>query len=541
MPQVSLRHFEIAAADIGANGDNDTLPFDVDVRFVNERQGQLAELAWQFFERLRGEQDDSLRGTMRSLPIFYERILVPAGAAGFRISTKIHPFWNIYLNGLGVAIAEAHEPQRHERAHSYRFAPEGSKLFRKESTWRTFREACIEDASRASETAVVVQTDITSFYEHVYHHRIKSLIDDLFPEEPKLALQVDLLLSKFSTGRSFGLPVGGQCARILAELLLSEVDKSLSDEGLTWRRYVDDFVLVAESQQAAYGALAKLSHSLADYGLTLNRTKTSFLSAKHFSTYVKAQLTGGDEQGSKLREIDLHFDPYSDTPDADYQELKETVGSLDIQTLLDLELNKSQPDTFLVAQIGRTLKLHPPEVALQLCKTLLSPRNLHAFRASWSTIMRGIAAVRGDDSFLEIFDGLDELLDDIPQASAHLLAAEASCLHYLRTLRFKKTQRRGEFIRGLFRSDSSTVRRACIDCWRQWNDRNSFFFARGRWGNLDPEQQRMLWLAAIDFNEDGRHFQLQEKRNAKTSWRLGLEREGDALVFADIYMDWCAP
>src|SRR5690606_26757611 len=136
---------------------------------------------------------------------------------------------------------------------------------------------------------------------------------------------------------------------------------------------------------------------------------------------------------------------------------------------------------------------------LQLCKTLLSPRNLHAFRASWSTIMRGIAAVRGDDSFLEIFDGLDELLDDIPQTSAHLLAAEASCLHYLRTLRFKKTQRRGEFIRSLFRSDSSTVRRACIDCWRQWNDRNSFFFARGRWGNLDPEQQRMLWLAAIDF------------------------------------------
>src|SRR5690606_16427726 len=143
-------------------------------------------------------------------------------------------------------------------------------------------------------------------------------------------------------------------------------------------------------------------------------------------------------------------------PDADYQELKETVGSLDIQTLLDLELNKSQPDTLLVAQIGRTLKLHPPEVALQLCKTLLSPRNLHAFRASWSTIMRGIAAVRGDDSFLEIFDGLDELLDDIPQTSAHLLAAEASCLHYLRTLRFKKTQRRGEFIRSLFRSDSST-------------------------------------------------------------------------------------
>jgi len=536
-----LAHFSVAAADVGANGDNDTLPFDVDVRFVNEKQQDLAELAWQFFTRLRVLPDDELRGRMRSLPVFFERILVPAGAAGFRISTKIHPFWNIYLNGLGAAIAEAHEPNRHERAHSYRYAPEGSKLFKKECSWRAFREACVSDVSEAAETAIVVQTDITSFYEHVYHHRVKSLIDALFPDEPNLSLQVELLLSKFSSGRSFGLPVGGQCARILAELFLSEVDKSLSDEGLIWRRYVDDFVVVAESQQAAYGALAKLSHSLADYGLTLNRTKTSFLASKHFTSYVKTQLGGNDDQGSKLREIDLHFDPYSDTPDADYQELKETVGSLEVQALLDLELNKSQPDTFLVAQIGRTLKLHPPEVALQLCKTLLSPRNLHSFRASWSTIMRGISAVRGDDTFDDIFEGLDDLLDDIPDSSAHLLASDASCLHYLRSLRFRKTLRRGVFIRQLFRtSESTTVRRACIDCWRQWRDRSSFFFARGRWGSLEPEQQRMLWLAAEDFNEDGRHFQMQERRNAITSWELGLEEETDSLVFSKIYMQWCS-
>lgn len=542
MQQVRLDHFQRAAADIGANGDNDTLPFDVDVRFVNEKQSELAALAWDFFQKLRSLPEETLRGKMRSLPVFYERLLVPAGASGFRISTKIHPFWNIYLNGLGVAIAEAHEPTRHSRAHSYRYSTTGTKLFNTESSWRSFREASIADSEQAVDTAIIVQTDITSFYEHVYHHRVKSLIDELFPQEPSLALQVDLLLGKFSAGRSFGLPVGGQCARILAELLLSEVDKALSDEGLTWRRYVDDYVLICDSQQAAYQALAKLSHALADYGLTLNRTKTTFLTSKHFAAYVMTQLGGNDDQASKLREIDLHFDPYSDRPDEDYQELKETVGSLDVQTLLDLELNKSHPDTFLVAQIGRTLKLHTPVVALQLCQTLLSPRNLHAFRASWSTIMRGIAAVRGDYSFVEIFEGLDALLDDIPTSSGHLLASDASCLHYLRTLRFKKTERRGVFIRQLFReSESVTVRRACIDCWRQWHDRGSFFFTRNKWGSLDPEQQRMLWLAAGEFEEDGDAFRKQERRNALTSWELGLEREGDTVVFAKVYMQWCSP
>lgn len=539
MSLVSLAHFQRAAADVGENGDNDTLPFDVDVRFVKDKQAELANLAWKFFQLLRAFPEDQLRGAMRSLPVFFERLLVPAGPAGFRIATKIHPFWNVYLNGLGVAIAEAHEPQRHQRVHSYRFASQGDKLFDPSCSWRIFREACAEEVQNFDETAIVVQTDITSFYEHVYHHRVKSLVDDLLPDEPNLGLQVDLLLGKFSSGRSFGLPVGGQCARILAELLLSEVDKALTDEGLVWRRYVDDFVLVTESQQAAYKALAVLSHALADYGLTLNRTKTTFLSSKHFTSYVSTQLGGGDEMGSKLREIDLHFDPYSDNPDADYAELKETVGTLEVQALLELELNKSQPDTFLVAQIGRTLKFHSPDVALQLCKTLLSARNLHAFRASWPTIMRGVQVIRADEIFIEIHDGLDELLDEIPAHSSHLLAADANCLHYLRTLRMRKTEKRGVYVKQLFRgSQSVTVRRSCIECWRQWRDRNSFFFVRNKWGSLEPEQQRMLWLAAGNFDEDGSAFRKQEKRNALASWGLGLEDGVAGPSFAEIYLKW---
>jgi reverse transcriptase-like protein len=540
MPAVTLAHFERATADVGANGDNDTLPFDIDVKFVNEQQEQIAEIAHAFYERLSRLPEDDLRGQIRALDVFAERLLVPAGSSGFRIATKIHPFWNVYLNGLGIAIAETHEPLRQSRAHSYRYVSEGPKLFDQDSSWRAFREASVAEVENVGEGAVVVQTDITSFYEHVYQHRIASLIDDLFPSEPTLALQVDRFLGKLASGRSFGLPVGGQCSRILAELLLSEIDKALTDEGIAWHRYVDDFVLIAESQEDAYHALAKLSHMLADYGLTLNRTKTTFLTGKHFVDYVRTQLGANDEEANKLREIDLHFDPYSDTPREDYEELRDTVESLDVRTLLDLELRKAQPDTFLVAQIGRTLKLHSPAVALHLCSTLLSPRNLHAFRASWSTIMRGIAAVRGDEGFQEISSGIDDLLDSIPTSSPHLIASDASCLHYLRTLRFKKTEARGQFVRGLYQTtQSQTIRRACIDCWRQWRDRGSFFFVRNRWNAMGHEQQRMLWLAAGEFGEDGRNFRLQERRGALAGWRLGFEDAADRYEFAQLYLSWC--
>ena len=536
---VTLAHFQRAAVDVGANGDNDMLPFDVDVNFVKEKQGDIAQLAFSFYERLRALSAEHVRGKVRELDVFFERLLVPAGASGFRISTKIHPFWNVYLNGLAVAVAEAHEPLRQARAHSYRFSAAGESLFDRGSSWRSFREACIADCEAAGEDAVVVQTDITSFYEHVYHHRIESLVAALLPGEQNFAIQLDRFLGKFSSGRSFGLPVGGQCSRILAELLLSEVDKGLSDEGLIWRRFVDDFVLIAPDQEAAYSALARLSHVLADYGLTLNRTKTSFLKGRHFIDYVRTQLGGENQEAAKLREIDLHFDPYSDAPVEDYEELKETVESLQVQTLLDLELNKAQPDAFLVAQIGRTLRLHSAEVALQLCTTLLSPRNLHAFRASWSTIMRGVAAVRADAQLGEISTGIDVLLDEIPRSSPHLLEADASCLHYLRTLRFRRTAERGRYLRELYRqTQSQTIRRACIDCWRQWGDRVSFFHVRNQWATLSQGQQRMLWLAAREFDEDGRNFRMQERRSASAAWALGLELPGELVTFARLYMDW---
>lgn len=537
MGSVALEHFKRAAADIGANGDNDTLPFDVDVRFVKDCQDELATVAFRYFEHLAGLNKVRAKHAVNALEVFSERLLVPTGASGFRIATKIHPFWNIYMNGLAVAIAEAHEPSRSDRAHSYRYVSSGDRLFDRSCSWRAYREACIRECETVGEGAVVVQTDIASFYEHIYHHRIENFIDDYFGGS-NVAAQLDRFLSKLASGRSFGLPVGGQCSRVLAELLLSAVDRTLDDAGVKWRRYVDDFVLITESQAEAYRALAILSHALADYGLTLNKSKTTFLTGKHFCDYVRTQLGGEDEEANKLREIDLHFDPYSDTADSDYEELKETVESLEVRTLLDLELNKAQPDAFLVAQIGRTLKLHSPSVALQLCRTLLSPRNLHAFRASWSTIMRGIAAVRSDEEFVEIEDGLDKLLDEVPERSGHLLLAEASCLHYLRAVRFKRTESRGRFVLSVYNTtESQTVKRACIDCWRHWRDRSSFTRVRNRWGKISAEEQRMLWLAGGVFGDDGINFRAQEKRSTASSWALGVEASG-AGDFAEIYRSW---
>lgn len=525
MLKPTLHHFERAAREIAAHGDNDTLPFDLDVRFCRDQADALAAIAFGFYRELRDGPAKECHDRIAAMHVYSERLIAPSGPAGFRVVTKIHPFWNIYLNGLAIAIAEALEPQREPHAHSYRFLPDGGEqLFDPNRSWRAFKEATVLHANSVGPDAVAAQTDISSFYEHVSHHYIENVINNLGGDGKQVSKQVNALLGKLSAGRSFGLPVGGQGARVLAELLLNEVDSALTAAGVKWNRYVDDYVLIAANTADAYRALGVLAQCLMDYGLSLNKSKTVFLSSKHYRDYVNSQLGGGDDEAVKLRTIDLKFDPYSDNPDEDYESLKETVETLEVRRLLNRELEKALPDTFLVAQIGRTMRLHEPFIALEIASTLLDATNLHAFRSSFSTIMRGIANLRADARFASIHDGIDRLLDAVPIHSAHLLKVDTSLLHYMRCLRFSSTPQRTQYVRSLYDTTQlDTVRRACLDCWRNWGDRTGFNYLRNRWHQMTAESQRLFWLATYKFGDEGDAARRQFRHATAQAWALGVE------------------
>lgn len=538
MINVHIGHFTRAALEIGQFGENDTLPYDVDAAFIKDKATDLAHIAFDLFQTIDGMPVNDAKGFVSGLIVGAERLLVPSGSQGFRITTKIHPFWNMYLNGIGLAIAEENEGNRSSRAHSYRLGRDSPAFFDKTKSWRSYKEATLLESRLQADGCVVVQTDISNFYEHIYHHRLESIVNELAGAGSTVGAQIDRFLSKLAAGRSFGLPVGGQCARILAEVMMTAIDRSLTDADIVWHRYVDDFTLICSSQQEAYQALSELSHTLADYGLSLNRSKTTTLSAKHYIDYVAAQLGEGEDSSLALRELDLHFDPYSDAARVEYEKLKKSLETIDIQFLLDLEKTKSQPDNFVMAQIGRALKYQEPKMAVQLCATLLDPRNLDSFRASWSKIMRGVFSVRANPDFLLVFDQIDELLDRLPATVPHLLTPEANVLHFLRTIRFARTNARGAFVRRVYdNTGSQSVKRACIDCWKHWHDVPSYTRLRNQWQNLGADEQRMLWLALDSFGDDGRFAKGQLKRTLAEAWRLGFEN-GASRTFASCYVDW---
>ena len=536
--KVTQDHFRRAAFEIGQSGENDVLPYDIDAAFVRDKSEDLSKICFDLFQSIEAMSGVEAASFVNGLTIGSERLLAPSGSHGFRITTKIHPFWNLYLNGLGLAIAEANEEFRSARVHSYRLGGDPSTFFDKSKSWRTYKEATLKEEALKSEYCVVIQTDISSFYEHIYHHRLENIVDGLGAGRSRVAVQIDRILSKLSAGRSFGLPVGGQCARVLAEVMMTPIDLSLSDAEIIWHRYVDDFTLICTSQQNAYAALSTLSHSLADYGLSLNRTKTTFLNARHYVEYVNAQLGFGDAASINLRELDLHFDPYSDAARGEYEQLKKSFEDIDIQFLLDLEKEKSHPDNFVLAQIGRALKFQEPKMAAQLCATLLSPKNLDSFKSSWSKIMRGVYSVRANAEFEAVYQQIDDLLDKVPEGASHLLIPEANTLHYLRVIRFKRTDIRGRLVRSIYtKSSSQAVKRACIDCWRHWNDGASFTRLRNQWQNLGADEQRMVWLAAGNFGDDGNHARKQLRKSLNQVWRLGFET-GNGTTFASCYEEW---
>lgn len=140
--------FMRAAREVGAHGDNDTLPFDGDARFVKAKAASLAYIANNLYQELAATSPSAAKATLWGLEPFSERLLVATGTAGFRVVTKIHPFWNVYLNGIGVTVARASEGERSHRACSYRFLAtnDAVEIFDRSYSWRKFREGCISSA-----------------------------------------------------------------------------------------------------------------------------------------------------------------------------------------------------------------------------------------------------------------------------------------------------------------------------------------------------------------------------------------------------------
>jgi hypothetical protein len=205
-----------------------------------------------------------------------------------------------------------------------------------------FEQMRVLTAKACSEYEFILRADISRFFYTIYTHSIPWAVigkekakDWLDNNKGNLnahwSHHLDRALQLCHSRETFGIPVGPDTSRIVAEILMAgiEVDPDLSPllKDRVAARLVDDYVIGFEREDIAKQALAALRAALWKFNLQLNDEKTSItasrlvLREKWKLEHSAIQISDSDPIAQnqdilRLLEITLHScaETNSDTP-----------------------------------------------------------------------------------------------------------------------------------------------------------------------------------------------------------------------------------
>ena len=343
-----------ALKHLGRFGDTDVFPHLPELSFLRECEEDIVH-------ELGALDLDSYE------PGSATEALAPKSRFGFRIVHQLSLLDTILLLAAVVEIGEKIENRRPPlagiEAFSYRFSPDGKGgLFRADRTYKDWLHAQLGFIQANLKIKQVIATDISDFYARINFHRLENLLDETAPKHGA-ARFIKKHIKVIRVRQSFGLPVGGSAARLLAELALTDTDQALNHDGRIATRFVDDFRVFLHANENPYDVLAVLAEQLGiNEGLSLNVAKTAVSSRGEFIARMKELATdiADEAQGAALEGLtaNLYFD---DEPDeADLEKLK----SMNLLGFLQEEVGKESFDMGRIKVIFRALKLAKPVEAI---------------------------------------------------------------------------------------------------------------------------------------------------------------------------------
>jgi hypothetical protein len=219
------------------------------------------------------------QNSLKSLKVSsISHVLVPKKELfDFRKCAHIQPLDEMKYLALVLQLADRVEKARvnksKKRVFSYRFFPQKGYLFDPRYNYTSFREH-VSKTSRQKNIDVVVSCDISNFYDRLNLHRLECVLASVEGCDKKVVHQVNELLLFWSNRDSYGLPVGSNASRILAEASLIEVDNYLLSQRINFCRFVDDYKIFSKDAATAHHWLSLLVDRLSKEGLFINTSKT---------------------------------------------------------------------------------------------------------------------------------------------------------------------------------------------------------------------------------------------------------------------------
>jgi hypothetical protein len=317
-------------------GDTDIFPFPPEYRsIIARRKSLVTELA-----------ETNLSSHSWSPG---RRILYPKDQLGFRSACQLEPFDSILFAALIRTIGgklERHRVSISEGiAYSYRFDPAQNGKLYKDGGWLDFWKAS-RALSRGS--GFVLRTDITDFYNQIYHHTLENQLIEAGVSIPVQKVITQFLQSQ-SDKVSRGIPVGPHSTHLLAEVAIAPVDKYLRSRGIMAIRYADDFQIYCKDYAGCTSALYELASYLdSTQKLTLNRSKTTIVSNAEHRKCVKQELVDAPinkDEATVLKMLQRVVGPYDKVPEGAISEAqRRLLDRTDMGKVISAYLNGNPID-----------------------------------------------------------------------------------------------------------------------------------------------------------------------------------------------------
>lgn len=281
-------------------------------------------------------------------------VLVPKkNLADYRKCALIDIYDEIVYLTLVISIASEIEKMRINkskgRVFSYRFGNFKGRLFNKNFHYTAFKEKILEK-STLYKNKVVVECDISNFYDRLNIHRIESILRSNPKIDESIIYLINELLLYWANRDSYGLPVGSNASRILAEVALIEVDNYLISKGINFCRFVDDYRIFAKNSFEAHSNLALLTLKLSKEGMFLNTQKTKI---KDISNIDKQKNNKNkSDENSDLNEDEKPNPPkiirgYSGLIPSKFRKLSSTETTTLKKNDLDILINNAKNDMLI--------------------------------------------------------------------------------------------------------------------------------------------------------------------------------------------------
>ncbi|MDU9415142.1 RNA-directed DNA polymerase [Pseudomonas sp. zfem005] len=502
MPIVKPEIFELAVKNIAQFGDTDIFPYPIENHIFKD----LSKEAVKILEEI----DKNFEESIKSIPILTAKNLSVVGYSGFRWGTQIDPIWNAYLLALVISIAEEIENKRvgQQIVFSYRFNPDKStgSLFDKNIGWQTFQSTSLEHAQNYP---YALRCDISDFYPRIYHHRLENALKKA-TNNGDIINRIMIILQSISDNVSYGLPVGGPAARILSELLLNRVDRLLLSESVTFCRFVDDFVIFAESKEKAYSSLISLTDLLlTNEGLALQKTKTRIMTSKEFLSTSEFSPPEENENASDteeraFRRLRVYYDPYSLTAESDYEALKRELAKFDVVGMLGRELTKSRIDEGLSRRLISALKHLQPAVQNDAIRSIVNNLDLlYPIFPSVMLLCRGLLQNLEPSVQNELFERLRTLIS----SNSYITQVPTNLAYALRVLASDASEETEILISALYKQPlNMMIKRDIILMMAHRGADHWISNCRKSYSTLTGWERRAMLISSYILEDEGRHW-----------------------------------